>query len=80
MLKTETVTCLYDGAVRGLHEVSFSSSKEEIDELNKALAVIDKWRKQALKEVPSASGADWIMIRYFVADKVIVEVEAGACG
>jgi hypothetical protein len=80
-MKVEKVKNVWDGAVNGLDEITFTATKEETDELRNALAIVNKWQKQALKEVPGAKGADWTMVKYAVkTDRVIVGVESGACG
>jgi hypothetical protein len=81
MMKVDNVKQCWNGAVNGRDEVTFTATKAETDELRNALAIVDKWQKQALKQVPSAKGADWTMVTYAVkTDKVIVGIETGACG
>jgi hypothetical protein len=81
MMKVDSVKQCWSGAVNGRDEVTFTATKAETDELRSALAIVDKWQKQALKKVPSAKGADWTMVTYSVkTDKVIVGIESGACG
>lgn len=80
-MKIDNVKECWSGAVSGRDEVTFTATKAETDELRSALAIVDKWRKQALKQIPSAKGADWTMLTYAVkTNKVIVGVESGACG
>ena len=80
-MKIENVKRCWSGAVNGRDEVVFSATKEETTELRNALAVVDKWKKKALKEVAGAKDANWTMVDYAVKNyKVIVGVEAGACG
>lgn len=70
---------IFSGPVNGRTEVIFEATKAETDELRAALAVVDKWKKQALKVAPKDS--DWTMVDYAVkTDTVIVGVENGACG
>lgn len=80
-MKVDNVKQCWSGAVSGRDEVTFTATKAETDELRNALAIVDKWQKQALKKVPSVKGADWTMVTYAVkTDKVIVGIESGACG
>jgi hypothetical protein len=80
-MKVDNVKQCWNGAISGRDEVTFTATKAETDELRSALAIVDKWQKQALKKVPLVEGSDWTMVTYAVkTDKVIVGIESGACG
>lgn len=81
-MKVESTKRKYDGAVRGEQEVVISATKEQTDELRAALAVVGKFRMLAAQAGKhKEKDADWTMYRYTVKnDKVIVTIEAGACG
>jgi hypothetical protein len=70
-----------DSAVYGEYDVTFSISKEESNELKKALAVIDKYEKAALEELKETAGGDLRTFRYFLrSNSVIIKVSEGAIG
>lgn len=72
-----------DGAVYVAYEVTLLPEKEgDMDELRRALAVVDRYRKTALKALKvSEKNADFTVVGYGVKnDCVIVTVEQGANG
>lgn len=81
-MKIENTTTVFNGPVNGEYQVVFSATKDETDELRKALAIVHKWEKEAslaVKQNPKAD--DFTMYGFAVkTDKVIVTIEAGACG
>lgn len=76
----------YNGAVAARWEVNIPLAAEgEADELRAALAVVQKYQEQAAKaakvRVGKDGNCDWAMYGFVVKnDKVLVEVQAGACG
>lgn len=77
-----SIKTLDNGPVNGSKEVIISCTKDEADELRKALAIVDKYKKVAYKALKhKEKNADWTMEKYKVKnDRVIVIVESGACG
>lgn len=71
-----------DGAVCGHTNIRIPGSAEEMTELRAALAVVDKYRKKALKVAGySEKYADWVMVSYAVkSDCVVIKAQQGACG
>jgi len=62
--------------------VRVSVTGDEAAELRRALAVVDRYKKLALKTAKaSEKGADWTMIGYAVkTDCVLITVEQGMAG
>lgn len=77
-----TVKKIFSGPVSGELEVTIGITKEQADELKQALAVVQRYEKQALKAAKvSKKESDWVMLSYAVKnDKVIVNIQDGACG
>ena len=77
-----TVKKIYNGPVNGEWEVTIDLTKEQSEELRKALAVVQRYEKQALKSAEvSKKDADWTMFSYAVKNnKVVVNIQDGACG
>jgi hypothetical protein len=73
-------------AVSGQIDVTLAADATECHELRAALAVVDKYKKAALKAIreeknQNPMNADWHMISYCVkGDKVIVSVKDGMAG
>lgn len=77
-----TVKKIFNGPINGEREVIIELTKEQSGELKQALAVVQRYEKQALKVAKvSKKEADWVMVDYSVkTDKVIVNIQDGACG
>lgn len=73
---------VFDHAVSGEYKVHIQATKEETDELRKALATVDKYKQAALKAVKhKEKDADFTVYKYAVkTDLVVVIIETGACG
>ena len=71
-----------DGAVSGHTNLRIDGSAEEMAELRAALAIVDKYKKKALKTAGySKKYADWVMVDYAVkSDCVMIEARSGSCG
>ncbi len=77
----------WSSAVAGSHNVTIDIIKEEANELRQALAVIQKYEKEALRSYKNKlkynpkKSSDWCEISYCVKnDKVIVTIEDGMAG
>lgn len=74
----------HNGPVNCHHEVILGITKEEADELRKALKLITKYEKAATSELGFAQvikSSDWHMFGFAVKnDRVVVDVQLGACG
>ena len=76
----------YNGVVAAVWEVTIPlNNKDEAQELRAALAVVQKYQEQAAKaakvRVGENGNCDWAMYGFAVKnDKVLVKVDAGACG
>jgi len=77
-----TVKKIYNGPVSGELEVTIDITKDQADELRKALAVVQRYEKEALKTAKvSKKNSDWVMVSYAVKNnKVVVNIQDGACG
>ena len=71
-----------NGAVSGYTNLRIEGSAEEMAELKVALAVVDRYRKKALKVTGySEKNADWTMVNYAVkSDCVMIKAQQGMCG
>lgn len=76
----------YNGAVAAVWEVTIPlNNKDEAQKLRAALAVVQQYQEQAAKaakvRVGENGNCDWAMYGFAVKnDKVLVKVQAGACG
>lgn len=69
-----------NGAVRGKAVIKLKTTPEETTKLRQALAVVDRYKKAAMRAANSTK-ADWTMVGYAVkTDGVVVTVEQGSCG
>ena len=81
------VSRIWQGAVCGEHQVAIDISREQADELRKALSIVQKYEKMALavykdkyKYNPDKE-SDWCEIDYSVKnDKVLVLIRDGMAG
>jgi hypothetical protein len=61
--------------------VRVNATPEETAELRKALAVVERYKKAAMKAAKAGKDADWTMIGYAVkTDCVLVTIEQGMAG
>ena len=68
------------GAVSGSVEIVFSATKQEQDELRKALNIVQSYTNVARKKSKS-NGSDWVETKiYFEKDVVVVKVVDGMAG
>jgi hypothetical protein len=81
-MKMERIDREYNGPVQMRKNLIFSASKQEVEELRKALEVITKWKRQAFIAVKHKErDADWTMVDFsFKGKDVAVDVQSGACG
>lgn len=83
-MKSKDKKTLYQGAISVKREVTLvpEDLKKDTDELRLALALVDRYKKAALRALKTTEKtADWTMIEYSVkTDCVIVTVDQGACG
>ena len=71
------------GAISGYTTVRIPGTKEQMDELRAALAVVDRYKRKAMKagNTVKENWADWTMVGYAVkTDCVEVKVEQGMAG
>ena len=76
---------IFNGPINGEQEVTIDLTKEQAEELKKALALVRNYEKQALKAAKiSKKESDWIMVDYTIQKggyhKLIVNIQDGACG
>ena len=75
---TIEVSSIWQGAVCGEHQVAIDISREQADELRKALSIVQKYEKMALAVYKES---DWCEIDYSVKnDKVLVLIRDGMAG
>lgn len=72
----------FNGPVSGTWLVYFEVTEEEREELKKALAIVDKYKKKANEAAKhKEKNADWTEHHFDVKkNEVKVVIECGACG
>lgn len=83
-MKTRDAKRTYTGAVNCKYEVTVvpPEGRADTDELRRALATIDRYKKAALKALGlNEKEADWTLVEFGVkTDCVEVWVQQGSCG
>jgi len=75
VIETKNFAVGYEKTIR------LSSSPEEMAELRRALAIVDRYKKAAMTEAKAGKDADWTMIGYAVkTDCVLVTITQGMAG
>lgn len=71
-----------NGPISGYSVVDVETTSSQVEELRKALAVVDRFRFAALKAAKiQEKNAEWTMLAYACkGNKVTVTIEQGACG
>jgi len=72
-----------EGAISGYKTVRIPGTKEQMDELRQALAVVDRYKQKAMKvgHAVKENWADWMMVGYAVKTNCVeVKVEQGMAG
>ena len=81
-MKCENIKDDYSGAVSGKVEITFSVDKAESDELQAALAIVEKYKKAAIAVMEhNPQLSEWHMISYKIKEgKLTVSIEDGMVG